>query len=457
MSFRLAVVGGGLSGLASAYYARRDLGVDAVIDIYERRDRPGGVLKAASVAGRCVDVGAEAFVVRRPEALELIADLGLADQVVAPGNRRPAVWAGGALHRLPAPALMGIPAGADAIGGLVGAEERARIADERRRPLSWRPGADISVGELVDDRFGPAVTARSVDPMLGGVYSSLAADIGVREAIPALAARLDAGAPSLGDAVGGLLPPTPSAAPVFGAVRGGYRVVVERLVEASGARWFSGVTPRLLGTPGAWQVDGADYDAVIVALPAPDAAALLNDAVPAVAEHLRGVEMAGSALVALALAPDTVLPEHSGVLVATGEALRAKAFTFSSRKWPHLESPDAVWVRVSFGRYRQPVAADDSTLIDWATTDLTTVCDAAGARIDAQPIDAVVQRWPAGLPVYAPGHQRAMRRATAAAPATLGLAGASYQGVGVPACIAQARAAVDAVIDRSAPSGTMGV
>lgn len=448
MSFRLAVVGGGLSGLAAAFYARRERG-DAVIDIYERREQPGGILRAASVAGRMVDVGAEAFVVRRPEALALIADLGLADQVVSPGRRRPAVWADGRLHRLPSPALMGVPADSAAVGGVVGDDDRARIDDEADRPLNWTPGVDVSVGELVDDRFGTGVTTRSVDPMLGGVYSSLAADIGVREAIPALAARLDAGAPSLTDAVRGLLPTTATSAPVFGAVRGGYRVIVERLVEAVGAQWFFGATPTLTGQPGDWQVDGTHYDAVIVALPAPEAGTLLRDVAPEVAVELDGVEMAGSALVALALPPEVVLPEYSGVLVGTGESLAAKAFTFSSQKWPHYESADAVWVRASFGRFRQPVTAADATLIDWATTDLTVVCEAAGGRIGARPIDAVVQRWPAGLPVYAPGHQRAMRRALAAVPATLGLAGASYQGVGVPACIAQARTAVDAVIDRS--------
>ncbi|NMN99970.1 NAD(P)-binding protein [Gordonia sp. TBRC 11910] len=455
MTSRLAVIGGGLSGLTSAYFARLDLGADAVIDVFERTDRPGGILRAATVAGRSVDVGAEAFVVRRPEALALITELGLADQVVSPTGRRPAVWAGGRLHALPTPALMGIPADAAALGSLVDDAARARIESERTRPLAWTPGADRSVGALVDERYDPEITARSVDPMLGGVYSSLAGDIGVREALPALAARLDAGAPSLGDAVSSLLPPAGNSAPVFGAVRGGYRTVVARLLEASGARWLAGSAPELTGRPGRWCVDGVDYDAVIVALPAPDAARVLADVAPDSAAELGRVAMAGSALVALALPPDTVLPDNSGVLVGTGESLRAKAFTFSSRKWAHYSTPDAVWVRVSFGRFGQPVVVDDATLIDWATTDLAQVCRAAGAPVDAAPLDAVVQRWPAGLPVYAPGHQAAMRRALAARPAGLGFAGASYQGVGVPACIAQARAAVDAVIGESIASGTM--
>ncbi|GAB18303.1 protoporphyrinogen oxidase [Gordonia effusa NBRC 100432] len=449
MTVRLAIIGGGLSGLTAAYVARRTLGSDAVIDVYERDERPGGILRSASVAGRQVDVGAEAFVVRRPEAVALIAELGLADQVVSPSGHRPAVWAGERLHALPSPSLMGIPANAAAVGDLVDDSDRVRIDAERHRRLGWAPGTDMSVGELIDDRFGPAVTARSVDPMLGGVYSSLSADIGVREAIPALAARLDAGASSVTEAVTGLLP-SASTAPVFGAVRGGYRVVVDRLAEASGAHWHCGSAPALSGVPGDWQVGGNAYDGVVVALPAPDAARLLADTVPDAAAELGKVAMAGSALVALALAPGIELPENSGVLVATGESLRAKAFTFSSRKWPHYEGSGAVWVRASFGRYTQPVTADDEMLIDWATKDLAHVCEVAGFPIDSAPIDAVVQRWPSGLPVYAPGHQASMMRVLAARPAGMGFAGAAYQGVGVPACIAQARAAVAAVVaDRS--------
>ncbi|MFW0790405.1 FAD-dependent oxidoreductase [Gordonia sp. CPCC 205333] len=450
MTARLAIIGGGLSGLAAAYFARQALGADAVVDIFERSERPGGILRSASVAGRQVDVGAEAFVVRRPEALALVAELGLADQVVSPTGRRPAVWANDGLHALPSPALMGIPANVAAVGNLVDDADRLHIDAERQRPMDWPPGTDMSVGDLVDDRFGPAVTARSVDPMLGGVYSSLSADIGVREAIPALAARLDAGTPNLTDAVAGLLPAATNTAPVFGAVRGGYRVVVDRLLEAAGAQWHSGIEPALMGGPGDWQVADVGYDAVIVALPAPDAASLLADTVPAVAAELGNVAMAGSAVVALALPPDSVLPENSGVLVATGESLHAKAFTFSSRKWPHYESSDATWVRASFGRFRQPIAGDDHTLIGWAAADLARICDAAGVTVDTSPLDAVVQRWPSGLPVYAPGHLASMKRVFDARPAGLGFAGASYQGVGVPACIAQARKAVDAVVSEVA-------
>lgn len=452
---RLAIVGGGISGLAAAYFARREFGPDATIDIVDRAERPGGTLRSVMLAGHPFDVGAEAFVVRRPEALELITELGLADQLVSPIGRRPVVFSGDQLHALPAPSLMGIPVDADAATGLATAGDLDRMRSEPATPFAWTSGTNTSVGDLVGERFGLSVVARAVDPMLGGVYSSLAADIGVREALPALAAKLDAGVSNLTDAVRGLVPAQSDPAPVFGALRGGYRVLVDRLVEASAAQWHS-TTERVELTRHSrgFAVDGVGYDAVIVALPAPAAAAVVSAIAPDVATQLETVHMAGSAVAALALPPDTQLPDNSGVLVASDSSLRVKAFTFSSLKWGHFPV-DAVLVRASFGRFGQPVTASDAELIDWAVADLARVCETSGRSAPGLPVDAVVQRWPAGLPVYAPGHATAMKRALDARPARLGLAGAAYSGVGVPACIGQARSAVRAVVADVAASGTM--
>lgn len=98
---RIAIVGGGISGLTAAYRLRRALGSDAHIDLFEATARLGGVLHTATVGDRPVDVGAEAFIVRRPEALELVTELGLADRVVSPTPRRPAVWSGSGCTRCP--------------------------------------------------------------------------------------------------------------------------------------------------------------------------------------------------------------------------------------------------------------------------------------------------------------------------------------------------------------------
>lgn len=461
---RFAVVGDGISGLVAAYRLRQALGDEATIDLFGAGDHPGGILKTVPVGGAPVDVGAEAFIVRRPEALGLVTELGLADQVVSPTANRPAIWADGRLHAMPTGALMGIPADADSVIGLVDAADRERIAGERHRPLSWAPGTDVSVGDLVTERYGPSVVARCVDPMLGGVYSSLAADIGLREAIPALAARLDAGAPSLSAAVTEVLGLSRGVAgPVFGTLQGGYRVLVEALlaaahphlrsgstvtdIERSGARWT------LLTAQGSADA-GPAYDGVVLAVPAWAAGAILRRTDADLAAQLRAVQGASSVVASMAFAPDTPVPQHSGVLVATGESLRAKAFTLSSRKWAHLMRPDRpVSVRASFGRYGAAIPEEDAQpgiteqITGWALADFDEVCGAAGLPAPSgRLVDIRLQRWTNGLPVYAPGHLTRMAAAIAACPPGLALAGASYAGVGVPACVGRAGRAVTEVL-----------
>jgi oxygen-dependent protoporphyrinogen oxidase len=453
---RVAILGAGLSGLVAAHGLRRALGPKMEIDIYESADRVGGQLHGVPVAGRPTDVGAEAFVLRRPEARELVAELGLHDEVVVPTGARPAVWAHARLNPLPSPAWMGIPATADAVRGLVDDVDAARMEREPGRPLNWSPGSDCSLGELVADRFGPSVVARSVDPMIGGVYACLAVDTGVRAALPALARLLDEGAPSLTAAVAALLPaPGEARAPVFGALRGGYRRLVDALVESAAAHLYltRPVGPvRRVGA--AWEVDGHGYDGVVVATPAPVAARQLAAVAAVSADGLRGIATASSAVVAMAVDPATPLPERSGVLAATGEELArgvsadpVKAITLSSRKWAHYAADSGVAgggaprVRASFGRLGQPVTATDGELIATASAALAQVCGTSAVAL----VDAVVQRWPDGLPCYAPGHNGRIDGVIAGLPAGIAVAGSAYRGVGVPACIGQARAAAAAV------------
>lgn len=445
---RIAVVGGGISGLVAGYRLRRALGADAELVLVEQRDRVGGILRTAEIAGEPVDLGAEAFVGRRPEIPALMRELGIEDQLVHPAGKRPLVWSQGVGHRLPEGTLMGIPAGAQAVSTLVDAQTLARIADEPNRPLEWVPGTDVSVGALVAERFGEQVVRRSVDPLLGGVYAGTAGSIGVRAALPPLAAALDAGATSLSQAVADALPP-PSNTPVFGGIRDGYAVLLDALRTAADMKIEIG-TPAtaLTATAEGWQLDPLGwFDAVVLATPAPVTATLLREVAPVAAELVSGIELASSAVVALALPKETALPDNSGILVATGEPLRAKAFTLSSRKWPHLAAREVALVRASFGRFGDDttLTRTDTELITAAVEDLTTV-----TNTEIRPLTAMVQRWPGGLPQYAPGHTARiaeLRTATADLPG-VALAGAYLDGVGVPACAASGTAAATRILDR---------
>lgn len=442
---RIAIVGGGVTGLSAAHRLRSLLGPAAEIMVLEAGDRTGGKIRTVDLAGHRMDVGAEAFLVRRPEMPRLLAELGLESEMVHPSGLPSLIRAGGRAHPMPQGTLMGIPSSAAGLGSLVGEESQIKISAERSLTMHWEPGGDTDVATLVSGRFGDEVTRTCVDPLLGGVYSGSAATIGIRAALPTLAAALDAGAGSLGEAVERALPP-PRSGPVFGAVHGGYEVLLRRLEEEGRAQLrlrvkASGLRPAATG----WWLDPVgQVDAVVLAVPAPQLAELLADVAAAAAAAAASIELASSAVVALALSSEVVLPQNSGMLVATGETPHAKACTLSSRKWPTLGGAGVQLLRMSYGRYGQAeiVGRTDSELIALAIEDMQTMFGVEGL-----PLDAVVQRWHEGLPQYGSGHgaKVAAIEAGAASLAGLEVAGALLQGVGVPACVASGRAAAERI------------
>ncbi|WP_281688896.1 protoporphyrinogen oxidase [Pseudonocardia thermophila] len=465
MSARVAVVGGGISGLAAAHRLRALLGPDVGIVVLEQRDRTGGVLHTVDLAGVPYDVGAEAYLARRPEVGELLAELGLSDRIVHPTSAPASVRAAGRTQPLPAGTLMGVPTSAAKLDGLLSPDGLAAVAEEPQLPLTWERGGDAALGPLLRERFGPEVADRLVDPLLGGVYAGRVDSLGLRATVPALAAALDAGAPSLtaaADRATAGVPP-PAGGPVFGAIEGGYRVLIDALVAASGAEVRLGTTVRAVErTPDGWRLttgsvpDPAhlDVDAVVLAVPAPAVARLLADVAPAAARAAGEIELASSVVVALAYrAEDATLPGTSGVLVASDEPLAIKAATYSTAKWPHLSPDGLVRLRASLGRFGEVVdlQVDDAELVARVRADLATLTGTT-----AEPVAAYVQRWGGGLPQYAPGHLDRVATIEQGLPEGLAVAGAALHGVGVPVCIATARTAAErvaqAVAGRGAPS-----
>jgi oxygen-dependent protoporphyrinogen oxidase len=442
------VVGGGISGLAAAYRLRVSAGPDASITLFDPADRLGGVLRTERIGGQLMDVGAEAFVARRPEVPALLAELGLGDRQIGTTGARPLIYSQARLHPMPTGTLQGIPADPAALAGLVDDAALAWIRDERERPFSWRPGADPTVAELVGHRFGDQVVARSVDPLLAGVYAGSSATIGVRSAIPPLAAALDRGTRSLTDAVRDALAASAPAVPgsVFGAIEGGYAVLVDELVRRSRIQWVQVAVERISRTQQGWEIvddEGGRHhaDAAVLAVPAPRLARLADGVAPRTAAAARRIDVASSALVALALPGGTPFPEQSGVLVAGGERLRAKAVTLTTKKWGRRGNVELV--RMSYGRFGDTLAANagDEDLLAWAAQDLALLFEVA-----VEPVDCRVQRWIDAMPQYGPGHGDLVAELRAGLPPTLAVAGGYLDGIGVPACVASATKAATSLI-----------
>jgi protoporphyrinogen/coproporphyrinogen III oxidase len=465
---RVAVVGGGISGLAAAHRLRTLLGPSARISVLERSGRLGGVLRTIDLAGVPYDVGAEAFLVRRPELTALLAELGLA--AVHPTAAAATVRAGGRTVPLPAATLLGVPTTRARLAGVLSPAGLAAVAEEPGRPLSWEAGRDVVLGRLLRARFGDELADRLVDPLLGGVYAGRVDALGLRPTMPALAAALDAGAPSLTAAADSALAAASRGQgtresgrngtrvgvegehPVFGALPGGYRALLDALAAAATAEVRLHTTVRgLQQGPGDWQLllgadrEPLDVDAVLLAVPAPATARLLSDVAPRAARAAAEFELASSVVVALAYraADAAALPETSGTLVAADEPLAVKGVTHSSRKWAHL-APEAtdglVRLRVSLGRFGEAASlqVDDAEVARRVRADLAVL-----SGITADPVAVHVQRWGGGLPQYAVGHLDRVRAIEDGLPSRLAVVGAALHGVGVPACVGTARAAAE--------------
>lgn len=311
--------------------------------------------------------------------------------------------------------------------------------------MHWQPGADPSVAAVVGERFGEQVVTRSVDPMLSGVYAGSAATIGIRSAVPTVAAALDSGADSLTAAVRRASPGSTSG-PVFAAIAGGYRVLLDELLARAAARWVPTRVRRLAPDDGGWTVEdqtGRTWaaDGVVLAVAAPQAADLLTTIAPRAGAAAGRIAVASAVVLAMGVPAGTPLPPQSGVLVASGEDLHAKAITLSSRKWGR--GGDAELLRMSFGRFGDDIArtTTEDQLTAWAVEDLRTVFG-----LDVDPVAVMVHRWIDALPQYGPGHAAVAAEVRSDLPAGLAVAGNFLDGVGVPACVAAASRAAEVVL-----------
>ncbi|WP_244963107.1 protoporphyrinogen oxidase [Nocardioides dongkuii] len=445
---RVVVVGAGVAGLTAA----RDLAAAGhEVVVLEATDRVGGKLRRESVGGVVVDVGAEAMLHRRPEGTDLARAVGL--EVEHPALTSSRIWTRGAMRPLPR-SLMGVPLDLDQLvaSGVLSEEGVERVRREPHLPPEVVDG-DVTVGDLVDRRFGTEVTDRLVEPLLGGVYAGQARRISARAAVPQLVALAERG-PLLGHAAA----PATHEGPVFAGLPGGMARLPEALAAELDVR--TRVTVRALERTdrGFRLVTGPttapevlEAGGVLLATPAAPTARLLAGLAPVAAAELAGVGSASVVVVTLAFraAEAAVLDNGtSGFLVPPVEGRRVKASTFSFAKWAWvreagrgaLDGEDLLLLRTSLGRYGEEAAlqASDAELVAWSLADLA---DATGLR--AVPVDTHVQRWGGGLPQYDLGHLDRVARVRADVARVPGLAvcGAAYDGVGVPAVIASAHRA----------------
>jgi protoporphyrinogen/coproporphyrinogen III oxidase len=437
----VVVIGGGISGLAAAHALA--CSGEAQVTLHEADERLGGKIRTSPFAGLpAVDEGADAFLARVPWATELAHRVGLGEQLTSPAAQKASIWHD-KFHDLPDGLLLGMPTRlrSMASSSLFTWREKLRAASEVTRSAS---DADHdTLGLFVRDRFGDAVHERLVDPLVGSIYAadtdhfSLAAVPQIAELATGsrsvlLAARKQRKAGAAG-----------ATGPVFYAPSSGMEAFARAVAEAACAAGATIVTAQpaeVLRRDGrGWRIDDLRADAVVLACPAAEASRLLGG------YGLSTIAAADVALVTLA-APSSSLPErlagHSGYLVPKDRQRLVTAVSFGSAKWAHWRADGQHVLRVSLGRDgREVLHLDDDELVDAAVSEIGGHLGA-----DLQPTAVRVSRWAGAFPQYRPHHSQWLTTVQSALPPGIALAGASYHGVGIPACVRSGQDAADALL-----------
>ena len=470
----VVVVGAGVAGLAAAWElsgaSRGPDGAGVRVEVLEASDDVGGSLATAPFAGRQVDLGADGFLARRPEATALVDELGLAGQLEAIASSGSSIWLRGALSALPSGLVLGVPTSSAMVRSIKGLSWRARM-DARRdelAPRRLRVGDDISIGEILRTKLGDELAYTFIEPMIGGIQAGRIDELSARSVFPALFEAAQRGGSLLkaiaatGSANPGPTAADVAAAPLFYTLTDGVGSLVRELARQLRSR---GVVVRtgaavtaLRRSPSSdypWEVDTADTttpaNAVVLATPATVSAALVGRLDPALAA-LERVRSASAAMVNVAVARAQItLPDAgTGLLVPLGTgwsgegSMMVTAVTFLDRKWPHLQREHDVLVRAHVGRSDDErfMALDDAELTARVARELAVLLP----RFDG-PFESLVVRWPGRLPQYVIGHEQMVEEAKGAAAALgLALAGNAYDGIGVPASIGSGRAGARAVL-----------
>ncbi len=455
---RVAVIGGGIAGLAAAHalVTNHDTGGVCELVVFERDHRFGGKLRTTPFAGHpAIDEGADAFLARIPWATDLARSVGLGDQLVSPAARSAAVW-WDALHTIPEGLLLGLPTDIVALArsGLLSWPGKLRAATEPlRRRSSVTPD---SLGQFVRARFGSEVHFRLVDPLVGSIYAADTDHFSLA-AVPQIADLAAQGRSLL--ITGRRMPkPSPTAGPVFSTPTdgmGALAAATAAAVAAAGGDLRTNISVDTLARDGSgWRVNDEHFGAVVLAAPAAAASRLLSAEAPNAAAVLAAIPTADVAIVTVAIdARDwpTRLAGMSGYLVPKPMQRLVTAASFGSQKWAHWALPGAVVLRISLGRDGLAVLhLSDEQLLTAALDEVGQHLGFTLQPLTLEPLTLErqtvrISRWSAAFPQYRPHHAVHIAAAEQTLPAGLALAGASYHGIGVPACIRSGQQAAAAM------------
>ena len=457
---RVAIVVGGISGLAAAFALeeRRRAGAALEFVVYESGPRFGGVLLTEQVQGCLIEAGPDSFLTEKPWAADLCRRLGIADQLIASNDagRKTYILVKGKLVSMPDGLMFMVPTQLSPalLTPLFSSATKLRVAREWWYPARVSNG-DESVAALVERHYGEEMVDRLADPLLAGVYGGEAAQLSARAVLPRFV-EMESKYGSLGR---GMLAARKNvkrsgpALPIFSSLKGGMQQLAEALVARLPAEALRANSPvqAVQRQDRGWVVSAGyasdQFDAVIVATPATAAAPLLEIVSAPLASELKAISYSSSVTVALGFDQDVRarLPAGFGFLVPRREGKRLLAATFVHNKFPHRAPKDRALVRCFLGgsRDEQVLQLTDENILNIVRDELRQILG-----VKADPLFTRLYRWRGAMAQYSVGHLERLQRIEGLVKQLpeLALAGNAYRGIGVPDCIRSGEAAVQQLL-----------
>jgi oxygen-dependent protoporphyrinogen oxidase len=477
---RVAIIGGGIAGLAAAYELEklRAAGNGITYALFEARPRAGGSLASETVNGAVLELGPDSFLTEKPAAAELCRELGLGSELI-PSNdaaRKTYIVVKNRLVALPDGLMFLVPTKLipTAFTPLFSLGTKTRMALELLHPPRHNGGRDETVAALVERHYGAEVVDRLADPLLSGIYGGDSAQLSAQTVLPRLVEmerqygsltrgmlaahgkmRAHAQKTSNGSGRGKTA--------IFTTLRGGMQQLVDAIVSRldPASLHFSAPVSALEKMPDGWRVEAGCVDefcdAVIVASPAWAAGVLLGQVDPVLGDELSAIPYSSSITVNLIYDQAGLgrLPDGFGFLVPSSEGRKMLACTFVHRKFLGRTPPGKAVFRAFLGGMKNEalLAESDAALVAAVRRELTEILGAKTIGAAVEPEHTQVSRWRRSMAQYAVGHRERKQRIAerVAALPGLRLAGNAYDGIGIPDCIRLGRQAARELVASGSP------
>jgi oxygen-dependent protoporphyrinogen oxidase len=460
---RIAIIGGGITGLSAAHRLL-ELLPDAQLSLFEASNRLGGVLETIERDGFLIERSADNFLTSPPAALDLCRRVGMENELVPTdeSRRRAFVVRNGQLLAIPEGFFLMSPRKLLPIlrSPLLSLCGKLRLLAEPLVPRGAialsndNPPPDESVASFARRRLGREVFERFVQPLVAGIYTSDPEKLSMAATMPQFVEFERTYSSLLHATLRRTVPDTSASGARYGlflAPTHGLQSLVARIADRlpRQAIQLNTSIPRIEQQNGKWKLTHdrqSVFDALILAIPSHAAAKLLELMNAALAAELSAIEYAGCAVVSLGFHRSQIghTLDGFGFVVPQTENLKIIAGSFASLKYPGRAPTNDVLIRVFIGGALQPELLNlpDAELRRIALDELAQLLQITGL-----PITMDIARWPRSMPQYHVGHLERIARIEqlAAAYPTLALAGNAYRGVGIPQCIASGEAAAERV------------